>query len=84
MLHPQQLSQLHQLGQRAHGLVPHLQRLLCFAEAGGGQFWLLFDSQAAARGEQSGSQLWGNPTAQLQQEGAGVLFTEELGDHRIV
>ncbi len=84
VLHPQQLSQLHQLGQRAHGLVPHLQRLLCFAEAGGGQFWLLFDSQAAARGEQSGSQLWGNPTAQLQQEGAGALFTEVLADHRIV
>jgi len=84
VLHPQQRSQLHQLGARAHGLVPHLQRLLCFAEAGNGQFWLLFDSQAAASGEQPAPQLWGDPAGQLQHQGAAELFTEVLADHRIV
>ncbi|MEB3235007.1 MAG: HD domain-containing phosphohydrolase [Cyanobacteriota bacterium] len=80
----QQISQLQQLGERAHGLVPHLERLLCFVEAGPGLFQLLFDSQAAALGDPPAPALWGDPLQELQHGGPRALYTQTLADHRIV
>ena len=73
-------QQLQATGQQAQALVPHLERLLCFAapEQGGGPCRLLFDSQNAAEspaGEGDGSQLWSDPVAALGRQGAVAVHS---------
>lgn len=80
----QPIHPLQQLGERAHGLVPHLERLLCFVERSPAGWELLFDSQAAAEARSLEPQLWQDPPAELLRQGPCTLFSQALADHRIV
>ena len=80
----QQSRWLQQLAAHAHGLVPHLERLLCFQQLSASCFRLLFDSRPETPVPGLDGPLWRDPVAELQRQGSRTLFSHTLADHQIV